>query len=356
MCYNENKKSARRTKFNNMKREKITIQDIADSLGISRNTVSKALNGQYVPPHTRERVLNAAIELGYKSYHAVASESDDPHRRIVLITSKMLMTMTFFIHVVRGIESALAEDENVELLQFTTTKTSFFERLVDYLNENKVDGIICMELFQADYVPKLIELGYPTVFFDFPIYVSPTGNYDIVLPESFAPVKNYCLTLIGEQDCKTFGFVGDYTHCTSFYERFLAMREAIFLSGLTYDPKCSVIEKDSFPYGNPTELARLFAQMPALPDCFVAANDTLAISVIEALKKLHKKVPRDVLVVGFDNLAEAKSHDPQLTTFNIDKTGLGRKLLSVLLDRIAHPRQKTQTIYLQSKLIVRQTT
>ena len=340
-----------------MKRERITIQDIADSVGLSRNTVSKALNGQYVPSHTRELVLNAAIGLGYKSYQKVAAaDSENPHRRIVLIASKMLMTMTFFIHVVRGIESALSEDENVELLQFTATKTSFFNRLVDYLNDNKVDGIICMELFHADYVPKLIELGYPTVFFDFPIYVSATGNYDIVLPESFAPVKNLCLTLIGEQDCKTFGFVGDYTHCTSFYERFLAMREAVFLSGLEYDPVYSIIEKDSFPYGNTAELAKLFAKMPDLPDCFVAANDTLAIYVIEALKLLHKKVPRDVLVVGFDNLAEAKSHDPQLTTFNVDKTGMGRKLLSVLLERIGHQRQKTQTIYLQSKLILRETT
>ncbi len=340
-----------------MKRERITIQDIANSLGLSRNTVSKALNGQYVPPRTREQVLNAAIELGYKSYKTVAAaDADVPHRRIVLITSKLLMTMTFFVHVVRGIESALSEDENVELLQFTATKTSFFNRLVDYLNENKVDGIICMELFQADYVPKLIELGYPTVFFDFPIYVSTAGNYDIVLPESFSSVKNFCLSLIGEQDCSSFGFVGDYTHCTSFYERFLAMREAIFLSGLEYKAECSVIEKDSFPYGNPRELAKVFAKMSAIPDVFVAANDTIAIATIEALKLLHRKVPRDVLVLGFDNLPESKTFDPQITTFNVDKTGIGKKLLSVLLDRIAHPRQKTQIIHLQSKPIIRQTT
>ncbi len=62
------------------------------------------------------------------------------------------------------------------------------------------------------------------------------------------------------------------------------------------------------------------------------------------------------MVVGFDNLAESKSHDPQVTTFNVDKTGIGKRLLSVLLDRIAHPRQKTQLIYIQSKLITRQTT
>ena len=180
-----------------MKKEKITVKDIADSLGLSRNTVSKALNGQYVPPRTREIVLNAAIDLGYKSYRTVASSDSatPPHRRIVLITSKMLMTMTFFIHVVRGIESALMEEENVELLQFTATKTSFFNRLVDYLNENKVDGIICMELFQADYVPKLIELGYPIAFFDFPIYVSLTGNYgEDKCPAHRSPERLQCVS------------------------------------------------------------------------------------------------------------------------------------------------------------------
>lgn len=341
-----------------MKRERITIQDIADSLGLSRNTVSKALNGQYVPPRTREAVLSAAIDLGYKSYHDVADTDNatPPHRRIVLITSKLLMTMSFFVHVVRGIEAALTEDRSYELLQFTASKTVFFDRLVEFLHENKVDGIICMELFRADYVPKLIQLGYPTVFFDFPIYVSAAGNYDIVLPESFSSVKNYCLDLIGNQDCKSFGFVGDYTHCTSFYERFLAMREAMFLAGLSYDPALSVIEKDSFLYGDPKELARLFTAMPSLPDCFVAANDTIAIAVIEALKLIGKRVPRDALVVGFDNLTESKSCEPHLTTFNVDKTGLGRKLLSVLMERVAHPHQKTQVIYLQSKLLVRHST
>ena len=46
------------------KKDRITVQDIADALSLSRNTVSKALNNQYVPPRTRERVLSAAIEMG----------------------------------------------------------------------------------------------------------------------------------------------------------------------------------------------------------------------------------------------------------------------------------------------------
>lgn len=338
------------------KKERITVQDIADSLGLSRNTVSKALNGQYVPPRTRERVLSAAIEMGYKSYGTVAaSDVNDSHKRVLLITSKHLMTMTFFIHLVRGIDFMLDEHENIELLQFTATKASFFERLADYLKGNKVDGIICIELFRADYVPRLIALGYPTVFFDFPIYLSASGNYDVILPESFASVKNFCLSLIRERDVRTFGFVGDYTHCTSFYERFLAMREALFLAGLNYDHNYSFVEKDSFPYGNPEVLAKAL-ENSALPECFVCANDTIAINLIKALALLKKKVPRDVLVAGFDNLPESKYLEPSLTTFNVDKSGLGKMLLTTLLERIHRPHQKTKFVYLQSKQIIRQTT
>lgn len=185
------------------------MQDIADALSLSRNTVSKALNNQYVPPRTRERVLSAAIEMGYKSYGTVAStDMDKKHLRIVLITSKHLITMTFFIQLVRAIELRLDDMDNVELLQFTVSKAFFFDRLVDYLHENAVDGIICIELFGADYVPRLIALGFPTVFFDFPIYLSVSGNYDVVLPESFTSVKNFCLTLIRERGHPLLGFVG----------------------------------------------------------------------------------------------------------------------------------------------------
>lgn len=338
------------------KKDRITVQDIADALSLSRNTVSKALNNQYVPPRTRERVLSAAIEMGYKSYGTVAStDMDKKHLRIVLITSKHLMTMTFFIQLVRAIALRLDEMDNVELLQFTVSKAFFFDRLVDYLHENAVDGIICIELFGADYVPCLIALGFPTVFFDFPIYLSVSGNYDVVLPESFSSVKNFCLTLIRERGIRSLGFVGDYTHCISFYERFLAMREALFLAGMEYDTDCSFIEKDSFPYGDPEELARALARTK-IPECYICANDTIAVSVIRALKLLRKRVPRDVMVAGFDNLPEAKNCDPALTTFNVDKTGLGRKLLDVLLARIGRPREKSQVIYLQSKQILRQTT
>ena len=338
-------------------KEKVKIQDIADYLGMSRNTVSKALNGQYVPAATRDKVFNAAIELGYKSYQTVATERFSSHKRIVLLSSKMLTSITYFIHILRSIEAAILDEENIELLQFTATKTNFFERFFEFLNENKVSGIICIEVFQTSWIAKLITLGYPVVFVDFPFSQYPfDGNLDVVLPESFNAVKHFCSRLITEKDYKTFGFAGDYTHCTSFYERYLGMREACFLNGLTYLDRYSIIEKDSFPYGDSDRLAEKLREMPTLPDCFVAANDSIAVSLIEALKKLNRNVPEDVSVIGFDNILDSKNSNPPLTTFSVDKALFGKKILSVLLDRISEPVQRSQFVYLQSKVIVRKST
>lgn len=340
-----------------MKKEKIKIQDIAEHLGISRNTVSKALNGKYVPPRTRDKVFNAAIELGYKSYNTVAKERISSHNRIVLLSSKMLTTITYFIHILRSIESAILDEDNIELLQFAATKTDFFDRFIEFLNENEVSGIICIEVFQPAWVSKLISLGYPIVFVDFPFlqYLS-DGNVDVILPESFNVLKQYCSRLITDKGCKSFGFVGDYTHCLSFYERFLGMREACFLNGLNYQKEYSIIENDSFPYGDSDKLAEVVKNMSSLPDCFVAANDSIAVSLINALKKLKYRIPEDISILGFDNIAESKNCIPPLTTFSVDKALFGKKILSVLLDRISSVGQRSQFIYLQSKVIVRKST
>lgn len=115
------------------------------------------------------------------------------------------------------------------------------------------------------------------------------------------------------------------------------------------------MEKDSMPY-TPEKLAQALDQLPALPDCFVAANDSIAVNLIAALKARKIHVPRDVKVVGFDNSPKAKQVTPLLTSFNVDKISLGRKLTTLLLDRINEPTQANQTIHISSKVIIRAST
>ena len=334
----------------------VTIQDIANALGLSRNTVSKALNGQSVPDKTRSIVLNAAIEMGYKSYGlAAAPRKEKEHQQIAIVSNRLLIKINYYIYVLRGIEDSIA-NRDIELVQFQVVSNSSFERFKRYLSTNHVDGIIGIEFFQQDYAAELMKLGYPLVLLDTPFTLSPPrGKCDIILPESQNVIRNFCLRMIQKEHCQTFGFVGDYQHCRSFYERFAGMREALFFSGIPYDPRYSILYDDASPYDSDA-LAKALRDMAKLPDCLIAANDSIATDLLEALKLLDIKVPDAVKVIGFDNLVESKRTDPPLTSVNVNKTFLGQKTISLMLDRIADPSRPNQTVYVATSVVSRSTT
>lgn len=335
----------------------VSIQDLANALGMSRNTVSKAINGKHVPLKTRNAVINAAIEMGYKGYKLAAGSERGSliQKRIILLSSRLLMNMNYYIHVLRGIEESLI-DHDIELSQFNITNPSSFTKFKHYLANNKVDGIICIEFWDSTYISELVEVGIPLVFLDFPVCHMPlNGHYDIVLPESRHAIMDFCMHMIQNEVSKNFGFVGDYQHCLSFYERYSGMREALFLTGLQHDPQYSILHSDSKSYSTEM-LQEAVLALPSLPDCFIAANDTIAINLMKALKGLKINVPKEIKVVGFDNIADAKTSIPPLTTFNVNKRELGKQTINFLLDRIANPSRVNYTIHVASKLIIRAST
>ncbi len=334
----------------------VTIQDIADALDLSRNTVSKALNGKHVPPKTRNAVLNAAIEMGYRGYGlAAGTAATAAPAQFNLLSSQPLINSGYYVHVLRGIEKSLA-DRNIDLIQFCVTSPGSFERFMKYLSQTHVEGIICIEFFEPAYISKLLKADCPVIFLDFPaVDMEIKGSYDIVLPESQEPIKRFCLSMIREGKAQTFGFVGEYLHCRSFYERFAGMREALFLSGLPVDLSCSITDTDAIPYDS-RALTRALRQLPDLPDCFVAANDTIAIALLDALKHLGVDVPGRVKVIGFDNMVDSKKSDPPLSTVNVNKTALGKCVPDLLLDRINLPARANRVIHIASTIITRSTT
>lgn len=334
----------------------VTIQDIAGALGLSRNTVSKALNGKYVPQKTRNAVLNAAIEMGYRGWGLAANVNHDQGpRRFVILSSQLLMNINYYVHVLRGVEESL-NDRRIDLIQFCVTSPESFVRFKHYIAQAHIQGILCIEFFEPGYIRELLKVGVPVIFLDFPVVDEEIrGSYDVVLPESRDVVKRFCLRMIREEGSRTFGFVGEIGHCRSFYERFAGMREALFLAGLPEDLSLSVTGANAIPY-DAQALETALRQLPALPDVFVAANDTIALALLTALEHLGVEVPKRVRLLGFDNVAESKKADPPLSTINVNKTALGRRLTDLLLDRVSQPARANQTIYIASTVITRGTT
>ena len=91
-------------------KKNITIQDIANELGLSRNTVSKALNGGHLPEKTKTLVINKAKEMNYKNLNVSEAKIKQNNYKILLLSGKPLNNMNFFLPIMRGIDTYCYEN------------------------------------------------------------------------------------------------------------------------------------------------------------------------------------------------------------------------------------------------------
>lgn len=338
-------------------KKNISMNDIAAELQISRNTVSKAFNNQYLPEKTKRLILNKAIEMGYKNLDIVSRRETVLHNKnILILTINDIKNLNFFLSVIRGIDNIVSK-YSLNLLQYQFDSLQKINDFKSYVSDYQISGIICLETFSRKYIKYILDLHIPVVFLDSAIdSIENEGNYDIVLMENRNSVKNVCRNIIQSSKLKTMGFVGDYDHCLSFHERFVGFQEALFETGITYNPKMSITEPDEFPYGDIQMLAGKLHRMEELPEAFFCANDFLAISLINALKVIHKRVPQDIQVIGFDNTIDARNFEIPLTTVDTDKEVLGNESIATLLNRMKYKEERNRIIHLKTKPIYRSST
>ena len=317
-----------------MPAKKVTMQDIADACGLSRNTVSKVFNGRgAVPPETQTLVMRKAEELGYGSpVNPVSS-----HKSIALLTNKMpkdahfgtsLLT-TFTDQISRSGYSLKIYEISGEEMKRKLLPTLFFPE--------QTAGIVGIELFDTEYLNMICGLKIPCVIFDGPFgYGSSLMNCDFITMESIASILEIMQKLIS-LGARKIGFVGDKSHCDSFYERWYGYCKGLRDFGISQDNQLCILDPDDSPYNSTDWLLSRLNEMPALPDAFVCANDFLAIHLINALKKKGVSIPDQIMVTGFDGSMQSAFVDPPLTTVEIPGREMGRLAADVLLNRIANP-------------------
>ena len=282
-----------------MPAKKVTMQDIADACGLSRNTVSKVFNGRgAVPPDTRSLVLKKAEELGYGS--PVTAIRADSGKNIALLTSSLprgahfgtpLLT-AFTDRISRSGYSLKIYEVSAEELKRKVLPTHFLAE--------QTAGIVGIEMFDKEYLDMLCGLGIPVIVFDGPVGSgSFLMNCEFITMESIASILSIMRGLVS-LGARRIGFVGDKDHCDSFYERWYGYCKGLRDAGLEQDERLCILAPDSSPYDSPDWLLRQLARMPSLPDAFVCANDYLAIHLLNALKKKGITVPGQVMVTGFD--------------------------------------------------------
>ena len=351
---------------------KVTIQDIADALGISRNTVSKAINNTGIlADATREKVLKKAQEMGYKQFSYInianterivnAAAGTEDKREIALLTGGFLANTHFASTMLDKFQRELAGLGYILSIHIVAAQEIEGLELPLSFHMERIAGIVCIEMFDRSYCKMICSLGIPTLFVD-----TPADGFEEPLPADKLYMDNQTeiyrfIKEMVHRGKKSIGFVGDYMHCHSFYERYMGYRNALYTLGLpTMEEFCVINNRNNEPYPDPDDyrlyLQEKFQKMKKLPDVFISANDFVAMDVIHALKKLGYSVPQDVWLCGFDDTAESKVITPSLTTIHIHSQVMGLSAVQLLMSRIKEPSLNYRTMYTETNLIYREST
>jgi LacI family transcriptional regulator len=333
-----------------------TIADVARAAGVSKATVSRVLTGKtkHVREETRQRVLKAADELGYHPSNLARS-----------LKSKRSFTLGAVGYgldyfgpscTLSGVEQEASELGYTVILHLVRKpETNDVEQLLGKLLSLYVDGIVWAvpEIgANRDWIRHhLHQPSVPIVF----LSMEPQPDQLIVAVDNYSGGLMATRHLIA-QGCQNIGLITGPLDWWEARQRKLGWQEALESVGLP--------RKDSFiAEGNWTSasgmhgLTQLLARHPEIDGLF-ASNDQMALGALKVARRLGRRIPEDLAIVGFDDIPEAAYFYPPLSTVRQDMVDLGRSAVRELGKAIKANQSggplPPQNILLQPELIVRE--
>ena len=333
---------------------KATSFDIAELAGVSQPTVSRALRGSpTVSVQTRLRIEAIAQQLNYTvDKNASNLRLRESHTLALLFfedpTPDETLINPFFLSMLGSITRTCAMRGYDLLISFQQLSDNWH---VDYEDSRKADGIILLgygdyELYHAR-LEQLVEQGTHFVRWGFVQEGQPGTTIGC---DNFRGGLDAAKHLI-ELGRKHIAFLGDASsHYPEFHDRYRGSWDAQVAAGLNANPGLQVdaINTQEAGYHAALELVDRKHSF----DAIFAASDTIAIGAMKALRERGLDIPRDVAIVGFDDMPAASLTHPPLTTVQQDYRRAGEVLVDSLLKHIRN--EVATTAVLPARLIVRQ--
>ncbi|HSI60458.1 MAG TPA: substrate-binding domain-containing protein [Ideonella sp.] len=330
----------------------ITIKDVAQHAGVSVTTVSHVVNGtRFVSAEARERVQLAIQALNYvPSALARSLKSNRTQTVGVMIPNN---SNPYFAEIIRGIEDACyTAGFNVILCNSDDDphKQATYVRL---LSEKQVDGLIVLSSgSDAGLLQSLRSATMPLVLVDREIEGLEADLVE-VNHESGGLLATEHLLQLGHRRIACIAGPADLS---SARERVQGYRRALRQAGLALDDRL-LRNADFTSAGGYQAMASLLAGPAAgWPSAVFACNDLMAIGALCAIATQSLRMPQDVSVIGFDDIALATYSNPPLTTIAQPKHQTGELAARLLLQRLVEPGRPPQREILQPSLRLRRST
>jgi len=338
-------------KLMDRKREYVTIKDIAKISGVSVATVSLALAGdKRVNKHTREKVESVARDLNYVPNEIGRSLQAKKVDTIALIfpnTPHNAFSHPYFVDLLAGIMDIVTKEGFHLLISTTTNETDEKLSYSKLLKNRRADGFILWPSpIKDENIFEIIKSGIPTV------YLNKSIHEDIVTVERDDMGGAYRATehliSLGRKKIVHISGPKDYEVTK---ERQNGYQKAIEESTLLYDTSL-VIEGDFFRQGGVNAVKTLIKNNVEF-DAIFAANDLMAIGAIDALQSAGLNVPKDVAVVGCDNIDLATMTNPPLTSLYQEMKKIGEIAAQRIIEILQNKKINQVKTVVPAKLIIR---
>lgn len=346
--------------------KKVTMDDIAKSLKLSRNTVIKALNNHDdVAESTKKIVLQKAVHLGYKKINneylsTFTNEVINTSCNIGVIMRGANATEdnSYWMSVIKGIQEAISKYKYNMISCFQSGEDERKLKIPQCIENGSVSGIIIDGAIKREYVEKILSQGIPAVLIDCPNEVESSDiEADIVMMENEESVSKLTQH-IAKKVNNDIGFFGDINNCKSFMERWNGFKKGLEVMNLKLDTDLCILNENTNHYQDivGSEVKDSLDKLKRIPRAMICANDRIAISAIMALRDKGIRVPEDVMIAGFDNIKESIIIQPELTTVSNPKQEIGIRAGEELMWRINNPSRTFEIIRIKTNLIFRKST
>ncbi|HDK7241187.1 TPA: DNA-binding transcriptional regulator CytR [Cronobacter sakazakii] len=327
-----------------------TMKNVAVRARVSTATVSRALmNPEKVSQATRNRVEQAAIDVGYLPGSLNRNLKRNESRTILVIVPDICDP--FFSEIIRGIEVTAAEQGYLVLIGDCAHQNQQEKTFIDLIITKQIDGMLLLgsrlpfdasKEEQRNLPPMVManefapELELPTVHID-----NLTAAFNAV---------NY-LHELGHQRIACIAGPEEMPLC---HYRLQGYVQALRRSGMTVDPH--YIARGDFTYEAGANALEQLLNLPQPPTAIFCHSDVMALGALSMAKRRGFRVPDDLSIIGFDNIALAEFCDPPLTTVAQPRFDIGREAMLLLLSQLNGHTVSSGSRLLDCELVLRGTT
>lgn len=321
----------------NEEKKNITIADVAEALGVSKTTVSRAISGKgRIGQETRDRVLKYIEEHDYKP-NVIAkglAQSKTYNLCVVMPGDYDVVDFTFFQECLFGIQEIAGIMEYDILLSIC--KNNDISSLERIISNRKVDGVILMRTFVEDrQIEYLQEKKVPFVTIG-------SSNYTgvIQIDHNHKSACKELTSIILMKGMKRIALIGgDENHVVT-QSRLRGFREAYEKMGETIDPTMLFLNLD-----NHVVIDKIVEEvLERKAECILGMDDAVCSRVLKKLREKHVKVPKDIRVASFYNSSVLENNVPSITSLSFDAKELGMVACKTVLDVIEGAEVETRTL------------